>query len=211
MKIVRLAGLALAAVMALSLVAVSVASAAPLFVPGTGTFLALTGEATLEGGGEKVICEKSDSPGSILNRNLILVIVHFLGCKAKTATGAECEAKSVGATGKNLIVTEHLLGILGLILPSIPGILLLPLPTSTFVTLSGSCIVTTKVTGNLTSEVEAGVGLRLTGKEVFNPNVGKHFISSLGTLYLSKFVAFGEPAVETANATIDWHQLTEVT
>jgi hypothetical protein len=210
MKIVRLAGLVLAAIMALSLVAVSVASAAPLFVPGTGTFLALTGTATLSGGGELVTCEKSDSPGSILNRNLILVIVHFLGCKAKTATGATCEAQSVGAPAKNLIVTEHLLGILGLILPSTPGLLLLPLPTATFVTLSGSCIVTTKVTGNLTSEVETS-GLQLTGKETFNESVGKHFISSLGTLYLSKFVAFGEPATETTTATIDWHQLTEVT
>jgi len=211
MKIVRLAGLVLAAVMALSLVAVSVASAAPLFVPGTGTFLALTGEAKLTGGGETVTCAKSDSPGSVLNRNLILVIVHFLECEAKTAAGATCEAQSVGAPAKNLIVTEHLLGILGLILPSTPGILLLPLPTSTFVTLVGSCIVTTKVTGNLTSEVSPVGVSQLTGKETFNGSVGKHFISSLGTLYLSKFVAFGEPAVETTVATIDWGQSTEVT
>jgi hypothetical protein len=67
------------------------------------------------------------------------------------------------------------------------------------------------VTGNLTSEVEAGVGLRLTGKEVFNGSIGKHFISSLGTLYNSKFVYFGEPLVWTTTATIDWGQLTEVT
>ena len=211
MKIVRLAGLVLAAVMALGLVAVSVASAAPLFVPGIGSFTELTGELQWEAGGETVTCEKSSSPGSIRNPHLLLVILHFLGCKAKTAAGATCEVQSVGAPAKNLVITEHLLGILGLILPSTPGILLLPLPTSTWFTLSGACVVTTKVTGNLTSEVEAGVGLRLTGKEVFSERVGKHFISSLGTLYISKFVGFGEPMVWTTTATIDWGQLTEVT
>jgi len=210
MKIVRLAGLVLAAVMALSLLAVSAASAEPLFNPASGTFTELSNTATLSAAGNEVICEKSLGPGAIDSPHLILIIIHFLNCSGKEVGGSTCSIKSTG-TAAGLILTETLHGILGLILPNIPAILILPIASATFVTLAGPCILTTKVTGNVTGEISpVGVSVQ-TGKVVLGANVNTHFIASLGGLTLAKLLAFSTAATEEVSATIDWAQLTEVT
>jgi hypothetical protein len=218
MKIARLAGLVLAAVMALSLVAVSVASATePLFNPTSGTLTALTGEATLlaENGALTVTCQKSVSPGTIVSKDLALLVVHFLECKGAEGAETPCSVHSEGAPAENLILTKTLHAILGLVLPHVPAILLLPTASKEFVTLEAekgkTCISTIAVTGNVTGEVSPIGSKQITGKIVFGVSVNKHFISSLGLLTLAKLVAGSNTANEITNATIDFGQLTEVT
>jgi hypothetical protein len=218
MKIARLAGLVLAAVMAFSLVAVSAASAEePFFNPASGTLTALTGTATLEAenGALTISCKKSVAPGTITNKDLAVLVVHFLECKGAEAGKEECSVKSVGAPGENLILTKTLHAILGLVLPKTPAILLLPTASKEFVTLQpktgGSCIEEIAVTGNVTGTIEPIGKKVLLGTIKFSPTVSKHFISSLGLLTQARLVALGNTSNETTEATIDFGQETEIT
>jgi len=218
MKIARLAGLVLAAVMMLSLAAVATASAEPLISPVGGTFTALTGTTKLiaNNGVDVVTCAKSTSPGEITNVHLIKIVLHFLECTGSENKDTPCPVKSEGAPAENLIITKTLHGVLGLILPHIPATLLLPIAGKEFVGLepsSAGCITATAVTGNIAGEyTTAAQGVsRLTGKLNFGPLVSQHFEPSLGGLVLAKLTAFTTVAGEEAEATIDYNQLTEVT
>jgi hypothetical protein len=214
MKIARLAGLVLAAVMAISLVAASVASAEePFFNPASGTLTALTGTAKLESSVGEIVCNKSSSPGTITNKDLIVTVLHFLECKGSETGKSKCTVKSVGG-GEGLILTKTLHGILGLVLPHIPAILLLPTGGKEFVTLVGEtagCLEEIAVSGNVTGEISPIKSKQLTGKIAFGKEVGTHFISSLGGLTQAKLTLGSATAVETTSATIDYGQLTEVT
>ncbi len=212
MKIVRLAGLVLAAAMALGLVAVSAAAAEePFFLPTTGTFTATGGTATLAGpsGVESVTCPKLNAPnGTIATKDLVRFVVHFLECKYKSGT-TECSAMSPGAPLENLILTKTLHGILGLILPNTPALLILPESGSEWVKLLGSCFPESTVTGNVTGAISP-VGSSQTTAKLSTGECSAHFIASLGGLTIAKLTAFASTATETTEASIAWGQATEI-
>jgi hypothetical protein len=198
--------------MAMNLAAASVASATePLFNPTTGTLTVLTGTATLANAGTTVTCSKSNSPGTITKRDLIVIVLHFLECQGAETGRAECPVHSEGAPAENLILTKTLHGILGLVLPHVPAILLLPTGSKELVTLEGGTLEATAVTGNVTGELSPIGKLQLTAKLVLGKEVGTHFISSLGGLTLAKLTVGSLAGTATFSAAIDYGQLTEVT
>ncbi len=214
MKIVRLAGLVLVAVMALSLAAVSAASAEePFFLPTTGTFTATGGTAKLvgTGGAEVITCLKSNtSNGSIVTRDLVRFSTHFLECTYKAGT-TECSAMSPGAPLENLILTKTLHGILGLALPNTPALLILPESGAEFVKLLGTCFPTATVTGNVVGEISPTGSKQATGKLTLTEGVSQHFIASLGGLTAAKLLGLGAGTnTEITEAAIAWGQETEV-
>lgn len=217
MKLARLLSLVAVAAVVVSLAVASAASAVePLFVPGSGTLTALTGLAKLSAnnGVDVVECKESNSPGTIASPHLIRIVLHFLKCEGSGNGGeTKCSVKSIGTSAENLILTETLHAIIGLILPNVPAVLILPTSGKVFVGLAGACIPTTKVTGSVTAEITSPIGvLSSTGKLKLAKGVSDHFISSLGNvLVLAELNAFSSTAIEETESTIDWGQLTEVT
>jgi hypothetical protein len=224
MKVVRLSGLALVAVLAMSLMIASVASAAPIFTPTGATLTGTSGVGKLEAAGETVTCETDVSGGTVTSATLIGgIVVHFLGCSAKTSTGGTCTVKSTNTTASGLILTNTLHGVLGLILPvpappaSDVALLLLPVSGGTFVTLvgSGTCVETTKVQGNVAGTLEPVGVSQKTGKLVLTGSNGKESITdvdlSTGGLVIPNLQAFGSTATETTTEGYTLSVATEVT
>lgn len=224
MKIARLAGFVCAALMALSLALASVAAAAPEFKPSTKTaFTGTSGTSVLEAGGETITCEKDTSSGEITGAATVGdVHVHFLGCVGKSAEGKTCSVKSTGAPLANLIITNTLIGRLGLILPkpasgSDVGLLLLPASGKKFVTLVGTskCAEETAVTGSLAGLAEpVGVSSK-TGKLVFTGSAGKESITDIDLtgagLVAPELVAFSSTAVQKTTEELTFAASVEVT
>jgi hypothetical protein len=230
MKISRLAGLALVAVLAMSLFAVSVATAEPEFKPATkGTTVTGTADGISElnstGSGTNVVCQKSSTTGEISSATLVgNVIVHFLECEGSTNGGTKCPVMSAGAPLENLIITTTLHGVLGLILPkpaspgSPVGLLLLPTNGKRFVTLlanSVGCIVTTIVTGSVAGLVEP-VGTSTTkGKLTFSNAGAKQEITdfdpSTGGTVEPELVAGSTTATEKTLQLVTFGVAVEVT
>jgi hypothetical protein len=172
---VRLAGLVFVVILAASFVASPTASAAgPLFLTsgkptftatGKGLFIAAPSAAILVG------CQKYSWSGEIASTTLAgNVFIHFLECEGTKDLVEKCSVKSSGAPLENLIITQRLHGVLGLVLPkpaSGPDVGLLLLPTSgkVWFELSGSCIPTTKATGSVAGLVEP-VGVSSTTDKV---------------------------------------------
>jgi len=213
MKFARLVGLVLVAVMAMSLVAAAAASAEPLFNPAEGKLTAKSGTATLASSSAEVVCTESVAPGTITNPHLVQLIIHFLGCQGKETGGETCSVKSKGAPAENLIITNTLHGILGLILPHTPALLILPGSGSTFVTLEGSCLTLSPaaVTGSVAAEITPVGSKQKTGKIVTGAAVNTHFESSLGGLVIAKLVAFSATSTQTETASVEFEKATEVT
>jgi len=126
MKIPRLASLVLVSVLASGLVAVEIscfaiaaaASAAPEFKPTGASVTGTGGTAIFTGAGEIVKCAKDTSTATITSSTLVGgITVHFLECTFKPAAGGSCPVMSPGAPQSNLILTNTLRGVLGLILP----------------------------------------------------------------------------------------------
>jgi hypothetical protein len=220
MKIARLVGLTLVAVIALSLAVASAAFAEPLFLPVGATFTGTSGVATLEAAGETIECTADTSSGTITTPHLVGgITVDFTGCKSINAAKESCTAKSVGASTAGLILTKTLHGVLGLILPkgtgSGVGLLLLPVENKKFVEIeSNKCAVAVTVSGNLVGEVKP-IGVHTTkGTLVFQKGTEggsiKDFDLSLGGLVIPKLEAFGKEAGEQTTETITWSTEVEV-
>jgi len=227
MKISRLAGLALVAVLAISLFAVSSAVAAPEFKPSTkGTSVVTSGDGTsvlsTPSAGVTVTCQSSSSAGEVSSATLIgNVHVHFLGCEGIN-NGATCSVKSPSAPLENLIITNTLHGVLGLILPvptppaSDVALVLLASTGSQFVTLQGSCIETTKVTGQVAGLVSP-VGTSTTkGSLKFTPSSpGNQEILDVdlsgGGLIAPILTAFGATSTEETTQLVTFGAAIEVT
>jgi hypothetical protein len=220
MKIARLVGLTLVAVMALSLAVASAAFAEPLFLPVGATFTGTSGTATLESESlEKIKCTADTSSGEITTPHLVGgITVSFSGCKSISTAGAECTAKSVGAAAGS-IKTNLLHGVLGLILPktgSGVGLLLLPAEGKKFVTIeSNKCTVETTASGNVVGEVTP-IGVHTTKGELILKGAGgghasiKDFDLSLGGLVIPKLEAFGKEASEETTEELTWSTPVEV-
>src|ERR1700690_1015197 len=111
MKIARLAGLMLVAILAIGLVAASVASAEPEFNPVGATLTGTSGTGVLTAGKETVTCAKDTSTSGASKTTATLIggiTVHFLECTGKNGTtGESCPANSEGAPS-GLILTKTL-------------------------------------------------------------------------------------------------------
>jgi hypothetical protein len=220
MRIARLVGLTLGAVMALSLAVASAAFAEPLFLPVGATFTGSSGAATLTAGPEKIKCTADTSRGEITTPHLVGgVTVDFTGCKSINSKNEECTAKSVGASTEGLLITKTLHGVLGLILPKGTGtgvgLLLLPVENKKFVEVAeNACTVLTTVTGSVAGEVSP-VGVHTTKGTLTFVKSGegeaiKDFDLSLGGLVIPKLEAFGKEASEETTETITWSTEVEV-
>jgi hypothetical protein len=175
MRIVRLAGIALAAVLVLSLGAVAAASAMePLF---SERGISITGDSHLTvliAGTNIIDCLESHFTGEITTIHLIEhEVIHYLGCTSTGAGGANCPVNSVGAA-EGLILTNPLHGLLGLILPNDKiGILfssVSPPGTTLITTLAKNvCTAQTPITGNVAGLIEPVGVLTLTGNILFYP------------------------------------------
>jgi hypothetical protein len=190
MKPARLAGVALIAILAMSLVSAAAASAAlPEFKPASGTFKTSTlGNTTVTGGGNTVTCTHITGSGEITGAMSVgKVLVKFTGCTGENVSKTTCVVKSkAGGTGE--IDTNTLSGLLGLILATIGdytsdvGLYLFPAPGSEFTNLIGSCIVTSKVTGSIAGEVTPIGTLTLIGKLSLGATGGKQNITKIDLL-----------------------------
>jgi hypothetical protein len=225
MKIARLAGLALVAVMAMSLALVSTAAAEPLFVPATATLLGDGGLATLvaANGADVVHCQESHSFGTI-STSLLLgnVTIHFLECTSSGASKSNCPVSSEGIENeKGLILTATLHGILGLILPSKEvGLLFLPVKGATFVNLNANaCTVETAVSGSVAGLVEPINTPTTKGWILFERESGSGNTQAILDIDLTHglglvkpaLTAYSTTATETLLELFTWSTATEVT
>jgi hypothetical protein len=206
MKTARLAGLTLTTILAIGLAVASVASAEPEFKP-TGSTVTGISESTFvfAGGGETLTCAKNVQSGGVVTSATLVggIIVHFLECTGKTSTGSTCPVMSPGAPLENLILTNTLHGVLGLILPkptSGSGVALVFLPSSgsTFTKLLGKCITETGVSGQIAGVVEPIGSLVTKGTLKFETTGGVQNIKevdlSTGGLVKPKLTSFSATA-----------------
>jgi len=160
MKVIRLAGLMLIAVLGMSLVATSAANAGLYLFLGTSVgklFLGLSLVSTLTAGKNRVVCTDDHNEGTIANVHLIGPFsITFLGCKSTANFEADelCSANSVGeAVGSGVIATKTLHGLLGLVLPEstdLAGLLVLPTADKVFVEIEkNACTVATSPEGSV--------------------------------------------------------------
>lgn len=216
MKVARLLGVALMAVLAMSAFLASTASAIPKFkLPITNrgfVSLSLTSILrTLPPEEVTIICTHDVSAGTILGDDEIDVKVHFLNCREKTKT-KECTVKSVGAPGsEGLILTELLLGLLGLLHSpnGAAGILLEPKSSHVFLTIAeepGCGTLETAVEGSVAGLFRPTGKLQNTAEIVLAPvsATGKQevtLILVLSGVVKPKLTSFG--AAESSEETTD--------
>jgi hypothetical protein len=216
MKLSRLVGLIFAAVLAMSLMAVSAASATPPeFLPGTlNPFTSESGTGALTtSSGTKVSCLTDLDSGEVTGPKTVgNVVVIFHNCSS--GTGAEgCSVKSEGGPNASLIITKTLDGELGSVKPaeaaSGVGLLLLPTTGTVFVTLEGSCLPLSPspVDGSVAGEVTpVNVASSKDGKIIFQGNgtTGEQEIRSINVLGVTlspRLKAFG--LLESNEITVD--------
>jgi hypothetical protein len=190
MKIARLFGLVVMAVLALNLMAAAVASAsAPEFSPGTlNTFTGESGTGALETASTSAIeCTSDTATGEVTGAKTVGgVVVTFHGCSSKEKGG--CAVSSVGGTS-GLITTAILDGELGSVkkteAASGVGLFLLPTSGTKFVELEGSCLLVSPspVTGTVTGEATPVNGTASKdGKLVFEGSKGTQKIKEINVL-----------------------------
>jgi len=235
MKIARLAGLLLVAVLAMGLLSTGTASAAessnPLFLSPTGTGIgatvtALSGPSTLktQGGAQVITCQKDVGSGTITSTLLLgKAFVHYLECTIVSSEGGStrCTIKSVGAGEEGLILTKELHGILGLILSPAPldtGILFLPTVGTVFVELAEAlngavkCSPVSKITGRVAALITP-VGVHsFTGLLVFPEVSIKKIDLTHGLGFVEpELVAFSTSAVLYQHDFLEWSEKIGVT
>jgi hypothetical protein len=186
MKLARLFGIALVAVLAIGAVAASTASAIPKFeLPITLrgiTSLSLTSVLrafTAEKEGNTVTCTHDQVVGTIIDDDEVFAKVHFLNCsiivEEKGVARGPCTIKSAGSS-EGLILTELLRGLLGLLHSPAGAAAILFHPNT------GRVFVTLAETGEPCKSIETAVegavaGLITTGKS----STAKITLSTTGT------------------------------
>jgi len=204
MKVIRLAGLMLMAILAMSLMAASAASAG-LYLFSTGSvgtlWLGLSLASRLASGKNEVLCTDDHNEGKILNVHLLGPFdITFLGCES-TKNGKEfCKANSVGAPA-GVILTKTLHALLGVTLPgNLAGLLVLPTASPVFTEIEeNKCTVGTSPEGTVAGLLlgqQLGHGVTET-LVVFVPGDPK-LIDTLNGLVKPKLLSFGaESTFET--------------
>lgn len=184
MRSTRLAGLALVAVLVVSLIVASIASGAPEFKPTGATFTASGKHLIIEAEREPVECAAYMWSGEISKPTLAgNVFIRFLACTGKNFDGETCPVMSWGAQLSNLIATNTLHGVLGLVLPtpasgSDVALVLLP-TTQPWLTILGSCIVESALEGSVAGLVEPVGVSSTTDKIIFGVTSGKQNIKDV--------------------------------
>jgi hypothetical protein len=218
MKIARLVGVMLVAVLAMSLVAASVSSAAPTFKPGSGSLTAKGGTSVLKAGGNTVTCTANEAAGAIASSSLVgPFLIKFTGCTSKGSGGEGCSITNLsGKAGEILTTTVH--GVLGTVLTSgAAGLLILPTSGKRFVTLAkNTCTPESAVTGSVAGIVSPTNKPQTTGKLVFATvgGTGKQEIAKIDTaggLAEPELVAFSETATQTTEDSVTFSVAVEVT
>jgi hypothetical protein len=222
MKLARLAGLIFAAILAMNLVAVAVASAAdPEFLDSIKqTFKILSGTTKLAGTEQSVTCSKDEGSGKVLGAATVSnVTVLFTGCVAKEGEKEACTAKTDGGISGD-IITNTLDGELGLVTKteaaSGVGLLLLPEAGKVFVKISAVCTSPElfAVEGSLAGQADNIGVLSRTGLLLFGGSPGVQSIKEigiLGTTVKPKLSSFGvAPVSEIGTETIDYSGLIEI-
>ena len=206
MKLSRLAGLIFLVALAVNLVAVSGASAAaPEFHPGTlALFTGESGPGVLQAGSLAAVECKNDLVHGFITgpKTIGGVVVTFHGCVSTENKG--CPVKSPGLPtpeeGGGLIVTHLLKGELGSVktaqAASGVGLLTEPETGTEFVTLEGTCLLTSPapVQGSVTGEVTPLNTTSKDGKVIFIGTGDKQKITEvnvLGTVKKPKLEALG--------------------
>lgn len=232
MKTARLAGIMFVVVAAMSLTAVSSASAGnPLFRSADGFFgyliLDISGPTTLRTPSNFLIrCEKDLLHGLVFSSLLIgNATLHYLGCTWLLGPGGAngCPVITPGFPA-GLIIYNTLHGILGLILPSgHVGILFLPQSTKTLVTLAEStntakevCSEEGSITGNFAGEISPVGTLGTSDKIVVALTNGTQNITDIDLthglgLVVPKIVAYTTTAALEQTEEGSYAEVTEVT
>jgi hypothetical protein len=212
MKLSRLVGVIVMAVLALNLMAAAAASAsAPEFSPGTANpFTGESGTGALETSAtEPVKCLSDSNGGEVTGAKTVGgVVVTFHNCSSKEGSG--CSVKSPGAATAT-VVTNTLDGELGSVksteAASGVGLLLLPTTGTTFVTLEGTCLIASPapVVGTIAGEATPiGGTASKDGKLIFAGSKGAQKIKEinvLGTLLKPKLKALG--LLESSETTVE--------
>jgi hypothetical protein len=223
MKIARLAGLVLVAMMTLGLTVASAAFAEPEFKPTGGTVKGIsTTTNELVAGKNSITCAgNTTNSGTVSSATLLSgIVVTFTGCTSSGAEKSGCTANSTGASaGKINTATLH--GVLGLILPkgtgSGVGLLLLPaVSKGVFAEIeSNECTVETAVEGNVAAEwlllLHIGNIIHLHFRKSGAVESIKDFDLSSGGLVLPALKAFGLTASQTTEEELDFTPGIEVT
>ncbi len=207
-KVARLVVLsAFMVLLAASLIPVKMAFALPAFNPATTQKLtAVSKDTTLYDAGstELIVCETGSIDGEITSAMLVgNIVMHYSGCNSIGPFGPRditCEANSVGAPSE-LILTNTLHGVLGLILPSkSPGLLLLPISGKTVVTLEhDGCLGEAAMTGNIAALITPIATKATKGILNFAISSDKPEIADIETLVgliTPKLTIRGEAALE---------------
>lgn len=186
MKIARLAGLLLVAIVAMSLSTTATTVAAlPEFKPATGNFSLLMLTSTLFGTGlRKVRCKHGISTGAISSAHLLGPFdITFSPCETTTDSNNFCLVNSPGA-GTGIVLTNPLHAVLGLALPAdAVGLLLLPTSGNTIASLAANaCTGTSTILGSVAGIVAPAGGLRLYHSVTFEFSMGEQIPNSLDTL-----------------------------
>jgi hypothetical protein len=204
MKVIRLAGLAIVAVLAVSLAVASTSSAGVyLFSPGSvgATFTGLSLAGILKAGSNSISCKDDVNAGTIANVHLLGPFdIKFTSCVSSGSGGSGCSINSPGAAeGEILTHTVHAL--LGLVLPAVGlglgGLLVLPVSGKQFVTVEeNKCTpLTTTITGSVAGLLEDNQGghLILEALVLFIPNDIEK-IDTLNGVVEPALSAYSEPA-----------------
>jgi hypothetical protein len=199
---IRIIGLALVAVFAISAVASASALAAPEFkgsgsVAGT-TFTSTGGAGKMEGT-ETIKCTGSTSSGEITSATTVgKVVVIFTGCENKSK---KCKSSSGAAAGE--IKTVSLKGELGEVASteaaSEVGELLTPESGSKYVSIESCTLIPIEVTGSVIGEVTPIHSLSTKGKLVYTEASKKQTIKKFVGGSTHELTAFGSSGLETSN------------
>jgi hypothetical protein len=210
---IRIIGLALVAVVALSAFASASAFAAPEFkgegaVAGT-TFTSTSGAGKMEGT-ETIKCSASTSSGEITSATTVgKVVVTFTGCEDK---GKKCKSSSGAAAGE--IKTVSLKGELGEVASaeaaSGVGELLTPESGSKYVSIESCTLFAVEVTGSVIGEVTPINTLSTEGKLIYTEASKKQTIKKFVGGSTHELSAFGSSGLETSN-TVTFSKAIEVT
>jgi len=221
MKVIRLAGLVLMAVLAVGLMAASAASAETSYLFNSSDIgsiaLGLSLAGTLKSSAtEFVVCADDKSEAKIANVHLLGPFdITFSGCKSTSNGGTTyCTAKSTNVSTEGVILTLTVHALLGTVLPSeLAGLLVLPTASRRFVTIAANnCTIETAVEGStagllFASQIDRPVSESLVN---FIPNdITK--IDTLNGIVEPELTAFGLTSTLQTLEHIAWDGPCEVT
>jgi hypothetical protein len=207
--------------LATSLITTPAATAEPLILPVGAAVTSTSGALTFNSGkglASTIECESSSSTGEVTSPHLIgRIVAHFVGCKGKEGSGSECAIMSAGRP-EGAVLTNTLHAILGLaLLPhaTTPAELLLPGKGGSFLTLLGTCIKETVLSGSIAGIVNPIGEHVLKGTLNFETPGGNqqvlHFLPSLGGLVLPELIFFGTQATLQLDNALEYSVPTEIT